>query len=398
MSNLLTVSNEYIRIFFEVIKLSLETADLKTFIDKVLDYLLEIEGINVEKKAGFMIYHEGELRLISYKNVSDSLVKMCGRVAIGQCLCGKAAELREVLYKAHIDDDHENRPEGMLPHGHYNVPIVQNEQLLGVLFLYIKDGEEKNEQLIEFLKQLASILSMVILKYQFESEYQYSIVKLIRTNELMIENLKKIQTLEELVKTYVPQTILKYQNQDKRKKKISFDIEENYYLLLNINGILPFSEVFPIQKIYETIQSYYAPVIDVILEHGGDIEQFIEDKILAIYKDSYNVLLSALKIKEIIFSVNQKRQEMFLKPFTFQISIKYGKTFFGIIGSEKRKNWMRYGQTIRLLNLMQRKCKYNQIIVSEEVYKEQKDKFLFSESTQINLENGSHIVAYYLVR
>ncbi|GIX42908.1 MAG: hypothetical protein KatS3mg129_2641 [Leptospiraceae bacterium] len=385
---------------FEILKISLEVGDLKTFLENTLKKIVQIPWLSLEAKAGFMLNNDGELRLIAHYNVSDSLVKMCNKVPFGRCLCGKAAETREIIYKSHVDEDHENRPEGIQPHGHYNVPILNGDQLLGVLFLYLKEGHKKQELEIQFLKKLSSILAMVILRFQFENEYQHSLVKLIRTNEIMIQNLKKINLLEELINTYVPDTIKKVIiDKNKNHKKLYFDLESNYFLLLNINGLIRFSEIFPLQKVYETIQEFYSPIIDCILKYNGEVEQYLEDRILAIFNDSSDAIKCSLEIKQILFDINNKRKQFFLKPFHFQLALNYGKTFFGIIGSENRKNWMRYGETIRWLTAMQKKCKKDHIIVSESIYQKEKNFYKFSKPFKITRkqEKEQFIIVRYLL-
>lgn len=383
---------------FEIIKLSLECGDLKSFLDKLLLHLTKIPWLSLQSEAGFMLNVEEELRLISYYNVSDSLVKMCARVPFGRCLCGKAAETKEIIYKAHVDQDHENRPEGIKPHGHYNVPILHGEQLLGVLFLYIEDGYPKKQEELEFLKKLSPILAMIILRYQADKEYQEAIAKLIRMNEIMVENLKKIHLLEEFIDTYVPD-VIKKDSLNKKNKTVNFYIENNYYLLINFHGLIQFSNTFPLQKVYETIEQYYNPIIDCIVEHKGDVEQYLEDRIFAIFSDSSEIVNCSLKIKEIIHRINEKRKAFYLKPFHFQIAINYGTTFFGIIGSQKRKNWMRFGDTIRWLTSMQKKCEQDQIIVSEFIYMKEKENHQFSKPFKIIKEKNSsqYLIARYLL-
>ncbi len=387
---------DYKIILFDVLKLSLGTPDVKTFFDKLIPLLCKIPWLSIESKGGFMLNKDGELQLISYYNVSDSLVKMCSKVPFGRCLCGKAAELKEIIYKSHVDDDHENRPEGIKPHGHYNIPILHGDQLLGVLFLYIPDGYPEKENNKEFFKELSSLVALIILRYEFENEYQYSLLKLIRTNELMIENIKAINQYKNFIHTYVPKTIeSELQN---NTNKILFNIQENYFLLVNFQGFIRFSETFPIQKVYDTIKEIYSPIIDTILAYNGEVENYLEDRILGIFYSSRDVLESAIEIKNIINAYNTKRIEFLLKPFPFQILIHYGKTYFGIVGSPQRKNWMRYGETIRWLMDMQKFCKENQILVSEEIYNEQKDNFKFSNPIKIihKKEKDKSLVVRYL--
>lgn len=391
-------TNHFQKELFEILKFSLETSDLKTFLDKTLKHIVKIPWLSLEARGGFMLNKEGELQLISYYNVSDSLVKMCNKVSFGRCLCGKAAELKEIIYKSHVDEEHENRPEGIKPHGHYNVPILHGDQLLGVLFLYLKEGHQKQEQEIKFLKELSAIIALVLLRFQFENEYQTSILKLIRSNEIMIENLKKINMLEEFIKIYVPDTIKnELVNKTKHNQKVHFYLESNFYLLLNISGLIRFSEIFPLQKVYETIQEYYAPIIDCIIRHNGDVEQYLEDRIFGIFKNSSDLINCSLEIKKILFEINSQREQFFLKPFHFQMALNFGPTFFGIIGSKNRKNWLRYGETIRWLISMQKKCDRDKIIVSEEIYQIEKEHYKFSKPFKIIKNENNFIVARYLL-
>ncbi len=349
------LKNTYFNIVFnEVLKLAVEIPDLKKFLDEFLQVLLNIPWLALQKKGGVMIYQEEELRLIAHTGVSNSLVNMCNKVALGQCLCGKAALKKEIIFKSHVDDDHTNLPEGWKPHGHYNIPILKNEQLLGVLFLYVEDGTQFQPMIKEFLEKVSEILAAVILRFKLESEFQYSIVKLIRTNEEMVKSLRKIQHLESFINLYVPSSIKNIASQS--TNKIHFYLEENHHLMINFSGLGKFSSVFPIQKVYETLQKYYAPIVDTILEFGGEVEQYIEDRIFGIFKSHKNILDCAIKIKKIIIDLNQERESFLLKPFQFQIIINHGESFFGIIGGSRRKNWIRFSDSIRELSILQKKC------------------------------------------
>lgn len=386
-------------ILYRIQQLSLEIGDLKTFFDKTLELLVTIPWFSLQSKAGFMINQDGELRLISYLNVSQSLIEMCNRVPFGRCLCGKAAQTKEIIYKSHIDQDHENRPEGMQPHGHFNVPIVKGEQVLGVLFLYLEENFPQKEEHIAFLKFLADVLSFIILKYQYENEYQYALTRFVRQNEELLKNIKKVQEFQQMFQTYVPEFLRKILFDQNRKNQIYFHNEKKYYLLLNINGLLKFSNIFPIQKVYETLTEYYSPIIDIILEHQGETEQYLEDKIFAIFDNVKDAIKSSVEIQKKIIEINHKREELLLKPFSFQIAIHYGNSFIGIIGSSKRKNWMRYSEVIRWLVVMQKKCFYNQIIVSEEIFNELKNEYKFSKRYKLirDKDPNNYIYVRFLV-
>jgi putative methionine-R-sulfoxide reductase with GAF domain len=83
------------------------------------------------------------LELFVYRGVGPSLVEMCSLVPLGRCLCGRAAQKRSIVFKDCVDEEHDNRPVGITPHGHYNIPLMYKGKLLGVLFLYLEEHQKK---------------------------------------------------------------------------------------------------------------------------------------------------------------------------------------------------------------------------------------------------------------
>jgi diguanylate cyclase (GGDEF)-like protein/PAS domain S-box-containing protein len=87
---------------------------------------------------------------------------MCARVPFGYCLCGRAAASREIEYAACLDPRHEISYPGIAPHGHYNVPILSRQAVLGVLVLYLKHGHVRDDREVEFLGSVANTLAGMI--------------------------------------------------------------------------------------------------------------------------------------------------------------------------------------------------------------------------------------------
>ena len=108
--------------------------------------------------------------MVAQHNLCDSLVEMCQRIVPGQCLCGRAAVTQELLFRDCIDHDHDNRPEGMKPHGHYIMPIVSNGRTLGILNLYVKHGHRQDVLEREFLSACGQILAGIIERKLIEQE------------------------------------------------------------------------------------------------------------------------------------------------------------------------------------------------------------------------------------
>jgi len=170
----------------EVLMLSLNEQSLNELLKKTLNLILSIKWLSVEKKGAIFLVdknNNNNLILSVSKNLNDSLLSICSVVPFGRCLCGRAAEKREIIFSPSIDENHENTYQGIMPHGHYCVPIIFEKTLLGVINLYVKDKHiRKNEDDI-FLKTFAAILAEVIVHYRNIEEIKTLTNNLIEKNK-----------------------------------------------------------------------------------------------------------------------------------------------------------------------------------------------------------------------
>jgi len=156
-----------------ILSVSQQHLPLHESLSKILDIILEIPWLALEKKGCIFIteHHNPEqLRMAAYRNLNEPLLAMCNRVAFGHCLCGQAAMSRKRVYKNLVDEDHTHRPEGMEPHGHYIVPILVDDTVKGVLTLYIKPDHKFDRREARFLEAVAGILSSIIASKQYEQQ------------------------------------------------------------------------------------------------------------------------------------------------------------------------------------------------------------------------------------
>ncbi len=139
-------------------------SDLVPALEECLDIVLQVSWLSIEPRGGiFLTGADGRtLELVVDRGLDPPLRTICARVPFGRCLCGRAAASRAVQYASCIDGRHENRFPGMPPHGHYNVPILWGETVLGVMVLYLPQGHPRSEAEVMFLRSVADIVSLVI--------------------------------------------------------------------------------------------------------------------------------------------------------------------------------------------------------------------------------------------
>jgi PAS domain S-box-containing protein len=153
---------------------SLENIPLEEFLQKALNMILSIPWIAFEAIGSISLVEDGAdaLMMKAQSNIPKPLKELCLRVPFGKCLCGKAAQAQKIQFADHIDERHEICYEGIVPHGHYSVPILSGGRTLGVLNIYLKEGHIRNQKEEEFLNTVANTLAGIIARRKAEKEQE----------------------------------------------------------------------------------------------------------------------------------------------------------------------------------------------------------------------------------
>ncbi len=175
----------------EILAQMLETATEPLAVDEMLsrclDLVLSTRWLRVEHKGGIFLADEEsrELTLLVERDLGPDILRLCGRVPFGRCLCGRVAASRQLLHTSCVDERHEHAFPGMKPHGHYVVPILTRERLLGVMVLYLPHGYEPHERELSFLRSAANIFAMIIRLRGYQEHLEDLVAE--RTAELKAE-------------------------------------------------------------------------------------------------------------------------------------------------------------------------------------------------------------------
>lgn len=153
-----------------LLQISLESNSLEEVFERTLQLLFSIPWLALEAKGAIFVREEGTLSLSMRAQIGmpDELLHSCAEVPFGRCLCGRAAENRQIVFTSCVDEQHETQYPGMAAHGHYCVPILSGKLVLGVINLYLKDGHVRRSEDERFLSSVADILAGTIKRVQTE--------------------------------------------------------------------------------------------------------------------------------------------------------------------------------------------------------------------------------------
>lgn len=158
------------RVVMSVLRLSLEISSLDELLDRTLALILSIPELSLGNRGGIYLIDEktGRLCLRAHAGLSETARHQCQEAHFSD-FCGMTAQSRDILFvrcrSRHLVSGGD--PE---EHAHYCIPILFNEEHLGLIHLIVpanhKDaGEERN-----FLKSVADTLGAVVRRKQAESK------------------------------------------------------------------------------------------------------------------------------------------------------------------------------------------------------------------------------------
>lgn len=153
-----------------LLSLALENLPLDEILQRSLELLTDIPFIALESKGSISLVADQPdvMTMRAQKGLPEPILKSCARIPFGRCICGRAAASRQPLFVPDSDVGHDVQYSDMPPHGHYCLPILYGERVLGVLNLYVKAGHQYSADEEEFLQVVAQTLAGIIMRWEAE--------------------------------------------------------------------------------------------------------------------------------------------------------------------------------------------------------------------------------------
>ena len=253
-----------------ILQLSMHETSLQKVLDKTLNLLVNIPWLVLDKKAAiFLTNNKEQLRMASYLGLSKEVVSSCAVIHKGQCICGKVFESKNAIFMQELDHRHDINYIGMHDHGHYCVPILYGEQLLGILNTYTSSDHQYFDTEMNFLKAVADTLAGIIARQKAEEELQETLSQL---EEKIKYRTRELIRSEEIYRTTVDTFNDWVYVVDRNLNLISINKAfDNFFKDNGVTNIFIGSNIretfkFFGEKEFETIQSTIATGIEVSSE------------------------------------------------------------------------------------------------------------------------------------
>lgn len=158
-----------------ILETSMEPLSLQRQLEVILQIVLTVPFLHVKNRGVIFMVDEadGSLHMTVSHGLDPNSLAACSVVPPGRCLCGRTAIEGRLLFSANGDARHETHYEGMIPHGHYTVPILSHGKVLGVITLYLDAEHHQDDEEESFLSSVAFTIAGVLERKRTEERIQH---------------------------------------------------------------------------------------------------------------------------------------------------------------------------------------------------------------------------------
>jgi adenylate cyclase len=176
-------------------------------------------------------------------------------------------------------------------------------------------------------------------------------------------------------------------------------------LFSDIRGFTTMSEHMLPDAIAGLLSDYFTEMVDVIFSHGGTLDKFIGDAIMALWgapiphaDDPDRAVQAAIQMQKAIHTLNVKFKEDGRPTISVGIGINYGETFAGNIGSHLRLEYTVIGDAVNVASRLCSNAAGGDILISDSLYQVLKEKPEVEARDPLTVKNRAQAVKVWRVK
>ena len=143
-------------------------------------------------------------------------------------------------------------------------------------------------------------------------------------------------------------------------------------LFADIRDFTPLSERRRPEQVVQLLNTYFQAMTDVIFAHGGTLDKYIGDGLMALFgapytsdRDAVNAVKAAIEMQERVVGLRAELKSLDLPELGIGIGINTGEVTVGYIGSAQRIDYTAIGDAVNLAARLEHTAERGQIRISE---------------------------------
>ncbi|MFW6212329.1 MAG: adenylate/guanylate cyclase domain-containing protein [Spirochaetota bacterium] len=213
-----------------------------------------------------------------------------------------------------------------------------------------------------------------------ELDRAYGRIKHYALNATLAE--KREHKIRTIFQKYVPQELIDRFFQNPEEMLVG-DNRDLAILFSDIRGFTTISEGMRPDDLVNSLNRYFSTQVDIIMEHGGIIDKYIGDAIMAFFgapvahpDDRYQAVLAGIEMSQALEGFNSGQRAAGSPEFQIGVGIGCGEVTVGNIGTDRKMDYTVIGDVVNLASRLEGLTKVykQQLLITGPLYQAVKDR------------------------
>jgi len=204
---------------------------------------------------------------------------------------------------------------------------------------------------------------------------------LLRLKKLSDELQARTELLQKVLNRYVDKDIADVIMIDPdRYLKLGGEMRHVTVFFGDLSGFTAFAEKNSPQEAIKVLNIVFSELTQLIFDHHGTFDKYIGDEMMAFFgapvstgDDTLNAVTMAWQMQQ-AFNAMKERLGAQLENLSLEMGLHTGMVVVGNVGSEQTMNYTVIGDVVNTAKRLQEIANGQQILISEDTYKEVKDR------------------------
>lgn len=272
----------------------------------------------------------------------------------GEGIAGKVFDSARTLYIPDVTKDPNFLDRGTNQHGSLAcVPIVSEGTCIGVINFRDNVASSFGPNDLRFFELIADQLSIT--------------ASLVRTYQDLLDLEKKRINLGR----YFSPGLAEHLVADERLTGLGGQQKMVSVVFADITGFTSLVEVNAVEDVVEVLNRFFETVVPVIFSHGGMLDKFLGDGVMAVFgipdahdMDPVKAIQCAVDTQKSMQALTKRLQDDGLFPIEVGIGIASGVVLAGNIGTKEQMNYTVIGEPVNLAQRLESISNPGEIVVS----------------------------------
>jgi adenylate cyclase len=360
-------------------------------LDRLLRVIVDVtfEVMNVDRVSILLRSEAGGelLPRISKSNLGDTQVQQVPRSIVDKVVQDRVAV---VSHNAPADARFKGRSILMQSvRSAMCSPLMDStDQVLGILYVdNLTDANTFTDEDLQFLVAFSGLAAIGIKNSRFADQLQRETI--VRSN---------------FERYFAPNVAADIAQQD-AAIRLGGERRAVTVLFSDIRGFTAIAEAMAPDAIARMLSEYFTEMVEVIFEHGGTLDKFIGDAIMALWgapiaheDDPDRALRAALAMQRSIDELNRRWSAAGRPEIGVGIGINHGEAFAGNIGSHRRLEYTVIGDAVNVANRLCAEAGAGEILVSEQLLQVVRNAVDVDFLPELALKGKAQVVQVYRVK